>query len=762
MNAAPPKPLAGRRLAALLAAMGAYALVAQTALLRQFLVIFGGNELALGLFFGAWFAGIGLGAAAAGRLADRRVPGAAGVFVVALVGALVPPACLIAMKTMPVWLRLPPGLAPTWTVIGLAGLLCAPQGFWIGAAFPAFSTASSDREAIGRMFVWEAIGAAAGGLLFSFVLAVVAPPFGAAVIASAILLAGAGYALRPTGFGWASLVLAVGAAAVAFSPAGAGVERALERARFAAAGVGADFDATVQTRYQSVSFARAAGHTQLYGDGAYLDSFPDPYAHQQQAILLLALRPRPARIALLDGGLTGLAGELLRSPCLQRLDIAYLDARMAQEITQRLPESERGWTADPRLHVAPKDARAFLRESTESYDLIAVLAPDPSTALLNRLYTREFFAIARRRLAAEGALVLSLTGAANYVGEETGPYIASAYATLAAVFPRVAVYPDDQAWLAASPAGPALSDDPTAMKANYLAAFDGRPPAPPESVDLYVIPERIGMVRDFLAANPGAINGDLRPVSYVAFLRIWDQFAGGRLRGPLAALATASVAAPLGLAAIVGLMLVALPAFGSAASAAGRYGLVSVASSGFCAMGVTIVASLAYQAMFGQMYQMVALLFAAYMAGLALGGGAATAVGEQGRGPARWLLVGDAWLAACAAGLALFLPWAVERPSALTQALLIALVALSGVGAGLAFPLAAQALAASGEKVGRRAGRIDSLDHLAAMLGSLIVGTILLPILGAAAVFALLAGLKTASFLGGVVAERRGAPARGA
>ena len=55
--------------------------------------------------------------------------------------------------------------------------------------------------------------------------------------------------------------------------------------------------------------------------------------------------------------------------------------------------------ADPRLRTHLTDARHFVRRTEESYDVIIVDLPDPSTAQLNRFHTREFFGQARKALA---------------------------------------------------------------------------------------------------------------------------------------------------------------------------------------------------------------------------------------------------------------------------------------------------------------------------------------------------------------------------
>ena len=51
-----------------IAAIGCYATIAQVILIREFLNIFYGNELCLGIVFGAWFLGIATGAFAGAKI----------------------------------------------------------------------------------------------------------------------------------------------------------------------------------------------------------------------------------------------------------------------------------------------------------------------------------------------------------------------------------------------------------------------------------------------------------------------------------------------------------------------------------------------------------------------------------------------------------------------------------------------------------------------------------------------------------------------
>ena len=725
--------------------MGAYALIAQSLLLRQFLVVMHGNEIAVGLFFVWWFCGIGIGAESAGRVVGRLRRTEATAAIGLAFGAILPVAMLIAMKTSFAASGEAAGVAPGWSRIFLFGAFASPVGFWVGAAFPFFAArAVGGAETVGRLFVWEALGGLLGGLLFTFVLAPYVSPFGAAITAAAVLLGGALEYQRVRWFrvaASAAIIVLLAGLALAVDQR---IEQSLERIRFGGLSAGARFLFSLQTRYQNVTFAEAGGQTQIYSNGGYEDSFPDPYVYQQEAALLLAQQTQPRRVVLLGGGLTGLASAMLASPRVRRLDVVHLDDVMARRIWALLPPDERKRLSDPRVQLHFVDVRRFAKETAGGYDLAVVAAPDPSTALINRLYTLEFFREVRRLLGPGGVLALSLTGAENVMGEEVGPYLTSIYKTLRAVFPRVLVLPGDHVHLFATDDAAPRDNSPAAMKQRYANNFDGASPLPPAVIDQWVMPERIERFRRILDAAPSELNRDLHPVSYLAFLRVWDQFAGGGLARVLRVLVGAPRKAWLLLLVAACLLILLTPILGPRAGATGRYALASVATSGFVGMTVTVLAVLTYQSLFGQMYEKVALLVAGYMAGLALGGWWTTRRLPRVRSPRRLLVLGDVALAACGGLFLAYLSVAPGHGGMAAQWLLLALVALSGGCAGVAFPAAASILAARGVDLGRRAGRVDAVDHFAALAGSLAVGVVLLPVLGLPAVCLVWIAIKLA------------------
>jgi spermidine synthase len=113
--------------------------------------------------------------------------------------------------------------------------------------------------------------------------------------------------------------------------------------------------------------------------------------------------------------------------------ICDLDPTVGEVSRRFFPEVSAGAFADSRLRVVARDGRAFLAESEETWDGIIVDLTDPSGPC-RLLYTREFYDLARQRLAPQGFLVT------NADTPDVGGLFAEVVATLRCAFPVVHAY----------------------------------------------------------------------------------------------------------------------------------------------------------------------------------------------------------------------------------------------------------------------------------------------------------------------------------
>jgi spermidine synthase len=114
--------------------------------------------------------------------------------------------------------------------------------------------------------------------------------------------------------------------------------------------------------------------------------------------------PRQVKRVLLVGVGAGItAGSLLAHP-IERLDVVEISPAVVEAADWFKPDHRDAFN-DPRCHVHIEDARTFLQLSTEPYDLIVSVPSNPWVSGVSGLFSRDFFEMAKTKLAPGGRLV---------------------------------------------------------------------------------------------------------------------------------------------------------------------------------------------------------------------------------------------------------------------------------------------------------------------------------------------------------------------
>ena len=145
---------------------GACALIAQLLCLQELLIVFAGHELFLGFSLAAWMGWVGIGS----WLARHQSAGKLG----ALIGWSIP-----LLITNLIAIRLSKCLFEFGMLVGLLPMLIlttvllAPIGLTTGAIFTVGCAWAEGRYGfrIGNAYLWETLGAAFGGILYSSLIA---------------------------------------------------------------------------------------------------------------------------------------------------------------------------------------------------------------------------------------------------------------------------------------------------------------------------------------------------------------------------------------------------------------------------------------------------------------------------------------------------------------------------------------------------------------------------------------------------------------
>ncbi|MER7486864.1 polyamine aminopropyltransferase [Streptomyces sp. NPDC126497] len=182
-------------------------------------------------------------------------------------------------------------------------------------------------------------------------------------------------------------------------------ERAARHAMY-----GSDVRVALRTDVQEVLLTGGRGGRplNLFLDGRLRVGGRDELRYHE-ALVHPAMRGPHARVLVLGGG-DGLAvREVLRHTGVHRVDVVELDAGVV-----RLARRDPALSAlnahaldDPRVRVTTADAFDWLRRAPRTpYDVVVSDLPHPGITASTKLYSQEFYGLARRALAPGGRLVV--------------------------------------------------------------------------------------------------------------------------------------------------------------------------------------------------------------------------------------------------------------------------------------------------------------------------------------------------------------------
>jgi len=635
--------------------VGCYATIAQVLIIREFLVVFFGSELCIGIILGTWLLGVAAGAATGGRVAGRFKNHLSAFIIVLVLMCVILPLELVLIRILRLILNVPAGqYIPMLSLLFSSICIITPFSFTIGLIFPVGCKVirgfTSDSAAdIGFVYILESIGSLIGGLLFTFVLITRFPPLTIALILNCILLLNLFLMLQffdrgfsnkekssaPFARGKSSAFLGRGKSLTCLSlffvtfillVSGVinGVDSYFINVRWSSSNPDIKLLESIDSRYENIVVGVRGGQYSVFGNGQYNFAFPDEYENAQIAHLVMTQHPDPKRVLLIGGGMGGLIREMLKHP-IEELDYVELDPALTESIKEYLPPEEKEALSDKRINIFHADGRYYVKraKAEKKYDLIFVNIPDPSTAFLNRFYTVQFFQEGNDILADKGVFAIEISSAVNYMGEEVGNYTGSIYQTLHRIFPHVIISPGQTNYYFASNSYDTATFDIKTLTKRYVERG-----VKSEYFSEYVFntilpPERVRFVADEIESRKGLrVNTDAKPVTYFFNLMLWDKLTGSKLGGVLQWLKNSHVKTFLiPVFIFIVCRFAYITAFRRSPDIQQRFNsIAAIVTTGFAGMALEIILIFAFQNIYGYVYENIGLIIAVFMFGLALGG----------------------------------------------------------------------------------------------------------------------------------------------
>jgi len=170
-----------------------------------------------------------------------------------------------------------------------------------------------------------------------------------------------------------------------------------------------NFLKSIRTRYQQVEVA----DTELFGrililDGKIQSSEYDEYIYHEALVQpAMLVCPAPRRVLVTGGGEGATLREILRHPSVEKLVMVDLDREVVEICRELLPSWHRSSFEDRRVELLYMDARQYLENTDQLFDVIISDVPEPVEAgPALKLFTKQYFELIDKRLAAGGAFSL--------------------------------------------------------------------------------------------------------------------------------------------------------------------------------------------------------------------------------------------------------------------------------------------------------------------------------------------------------------------
>lgn len=578
--------------------LGFISLSFQIFLLREFSVHFYGNEITYGLLLAAWLFWGGMGSISASKF-KFNLPRFPRVYYLVI---LLFPVSLLALRFSRFFLKILPGEITGLIPMILSSLILT---FFISLPFGILFVFNVHflKGNLPKVYLLESLGASLGGLAVYFLLI----PFfsnwqGAALIGIlTALITFFTFGKRKGKLPLAFILLLLLAFTLSDIPSQKIYWKPFHLTR------------SRDSRYGKLQAIKTEEQISLYDNSLLVYSHPNLASAEESVHFALLQSPQAKNILLIGGGVGGSLRQALKYPALE-VDYVELDPEIIRLSQQLLPEEEVKYLQNRRVHTFFEDGRAYLKRITKIYDLIILNLPEPSTAQINRFYTKEFFLLAKGKLTEKGVFSFRVPSAENYISLELQNFLSSLYFTLQEAFPIIEVVPGDTNIFLASASPLSIEHEKLSQEIERLNLENSY--IIPQLLFARLNPLRVDFLKEKITTGKKTTNLDLIPITYFYNSVLWStQFKGIEKR----ILYFLSELPFFWLLDFPLLLFVFLLFFLWIRRKESSFSLLPLAVMGFTTIIVEIILIIFFQTLYGYLYGRIALLLTSFMAGLYLG-----------------------------------------------------------------------------------------------------------------------------------------------
>ncbi len=563
--------------------LGFSSLITQNILLREFLSVFHGNELVIGIILANWMLLTGAGAYA-GRYIKETRDKHSWLFISLILIGLFPVITAFLINYLRNSFFLPGVMVGLFQIIYLSFLFLLPFCLITGSFFTLLATTISEyykTNLIRKVYAFEALGSIIGGLLFNFIFIYLLDTYTSLLILliiNSIIVLITSYFYKPVYIKIIALFLIItGLITIVMFDLNHIAKSYLHKNQ--------ELIFTKDTPYGNISITKTAGQYNFYENNQLAFSTNNNKQNEENTHYVMVQHPCPESVLLISGGITGIVNEVAK------YDVEQIDYVEMNPWIIKVGEKYTDHLEHRKLHIINKDARLFIKETKKQYDVILVNLADPYTANLNRYYTIEFFRELKNIAAEQGIVMISATGTENYMGEEVKNTLSVIYKTFGEVFTNTLIIPGGQTYMIGSAVDldiniPSLIDQKN-INNDYVNKH---------YIDINSLKQRNRQIMNNLKKNV-PVNNDFYPVAYFMQIKYWMSF-----------FETKSWIILVFLTGLLFFFWFRLTSTG-----------LGMFTAGFTSSSIEIILVMAFQVIYGYVYHIIGLFITVFMAGLAAG-----------------------------------------------------------------------------------------------------------------------------------------------
>lgn len=708
-------------------------ITSQVVFFRELLVLCGGNELSTGLLFSAWMGWTAFGSFWGGSWIRKSGNEVRKFRIMLVILPIVLFGTILLLRFGRLTFGLMVGeLADLTEILLMAVIFLGPICFVSGMLFPIFIEMIialnniSSNHSIGRVYILEGIGAGVAGLCLTFILLWIWTSmeiiFFLLWMCWLILFFTFSYQ-KPLLFRFSIIILITVLHFFILFP----VSKKIDRFTIQYAWKGYTIHENINTVYGNLVVTGEETQKNFYENGSLLFASGDIFSAEELIHFPLLQHPAPENILLIGGGVNGGVRQIIKHPMVVSVDYVELDPSIIRLGKQYLSEEEIPPVSEVRIQTIFTDGRQWVQSVDKKYDIIILGLPDPSSALLNRFYTLEFFKNCRKILNENGIIAFRLTSSENYLSEALKDFLGNIYQTLSIVFPSIIMIPGNTMYFLACTNEDVLTENPQIL----IERLSNRKIETVYLKDYYISDrmseERMSSARKrVLEFSSRRINTDFHPVGYYYQMVLWSSAFSQKIRDFFAMLARLPLPAIL-FTFFLGLFFLPILMIR-------RRNVVpfSVIVVGFSMITFEIIILIGVQVLYGYLFSQIALLIACFMVGLVYGAKRALKWIEKYKVPYSTLSkvqLSIMFFSALLIGYFRITPYFIIYYNTLSTYLgCLFFISLAGFLGGAHFQCANSVF--SSLRTGDNKGIIYALDLAGSCGGAVIVSVFLLPLVG--------------------------------